>query len=110
MKYMLAGVLSFPALIAIAAFSADAAEGVPVLDVSTSCQDEAAVAPERKKQCMQDEQSAREVLVREWEKFDAADRRQCSAVATLGGTSSYVELLTCLQMAMDARKLPPNDR
>jgi hypothetical protein len=33
-----------------------------------------------------------------------SDKAQCIQETTTGGTSSYVELLTCLEMASDARK------
>jgi hypothetical protein len=31
---------------------------------------------------------------------------QCVGEADIGGTPSYVDLLTCLQLAKDARQLP----
>jgi hypothetical protein len=94
----------------IATVSVCVADEVPKLDVVSSCAAEAAVAPEGKRQCLSDEQAARETLVKRWEQFGAPDKRQCSEMATLGGTASYVELLTCLEMAADARKLPTNRR
>lgn len=109
MKNRLA-VPALPLLVVMAVSSVCAVEQVPSLDVNSSCRAEAAVAPEGKKQCLQDEQDARAVLVQRWGQFSVADRQQCTAMATMGGTASYVELLTCLQMASDARKLPRNDR
>ena len=38
--------------------------------------------------------------------FPIADRGLCTQTATMGGTASYVELLTCLEMRRDARALP----
>jgi hypothetical protein len=55
---------------------------------------------------MKDEQAARVTLAPQWEKFAASDRATCTQNETTGGSPSYVELLTCLQIARDARALP----
>jgi hypothetical protein len=110
MKSALVLMLVVPQLAIATATPVHAADGVPNLNVNSSCQAEAAAAPEGKRQCLKDEQDARETLTRQWEKFTAADRQRCTQLATLGGTSSYVELLTCLQMAVDASKLPSRDK
>ena len=110
MKSTLVLMLILPQLAIAAATPIHAADGVPNLNVSSSCQAEAAAAPMGKSQCLKDEQDARETLTRQWEKFTRADRERCTQLATLGGTASYVELLTCLQMAVDASKLPSKDK
>jgi hypothetical protein len=52
--------------------------------------------------CLKSEQSARETLVSQWTQFTPATRRECLEIQGDGATSrSYVELLTCLQMAND---------
>jgi hypothetical protein len=56
-------------------------------------------------QCMQGEQTDRETMIKEWSTFSADDRRHCVAEATMGGSSSYTDLLTCLEMARDVRQL-----
>jgi hypothetical protein len=56
-------------------------------------------------QCMQAEQATREQMIKQWSQFSADDRRHCTAEATMGGDSSYTELLTCLEMARDVRQL-----
>ena len=56
-------------------------------------------------QCLQAEQADRETMIKEWPQFSADDRRHCIAETTMGGESSYTELLTCLEMARDVRKL-----
>jgi hypothetical protein len=44
---------------------------------------------------------------REWVQFATGDKASCTqAVSAIPGPESYVELLTCLEMARDARKLP----
>ena len=61
------------------------------------------------KQCLDAEQADRETMKSEWSTFSAADKKHCIAEATMGGESSYTELVTCLEMARDVRKLrmPP---
>jgi hypothetical protein len=56
-------------------------------------------------QCMDAEAKDRETLVKEWPTFAADDKRHCTAETTMGGESSYTELVTCLEMARDVRKL-----
>ena len=51
-------------------------------------------------------QAARAQLASLWDQFAAPDRATCAQNETSGGTPSYVELLTCLQMSRDARSLP----
>jgi hypothetical protein len=60
-----------------------------------------------RKGCLQDERTARDSLRKDWGSFQASDRSRCSNLASLGGLPSYVELLTCLQIAKEARNLPP---
>ena len=56
-------------------------------------------------QCLDAEQQDRETMKSEWSTFSASDRKHCIAEATMGGESSYTELVTCLEMARDVRKL-----
>jgi hypothetical protein len=81
--------------------------GPPHFDVRHTCRAEAAESPTTEQSCMKDEQRAQEQLAREWAEFAAADRTTCVSSATdLTGVRSYVELLTCLELARDAGKLP----
>ena len=57
------------------------------------------------KQCLDAEQADRETMKNEWSTFSASDKKHCIAEATMGGESSYTELVTCLEMARDVRKL-----
>jgi hypothetical protein len=52
-------------------------------------------------QCIQAEQDDRDTMIKEWSTFSADDKGHCIAEATVGGESSYTELLTCLEMARD---------
>jgi hypothetical protein len=56
-------------------------------------------------QCMDAEQRDRDTLSKEWSQFTSDDKRHCTAETTMGGESSYTELVTCLEMARDVRKL-----
>jgi hypothetical protein len=57
------------------------------------------------KQCLDAEQDDRETMKKEWSTFSATDKKHCIAEATMGGESSYTDLLTCLEMARDVKKL-----
>ena len=50
--------------------------------------------------CLKSEQSARETLVSQWTQFSPASKRECVGLqGDAADPQSYVELLTCLQMA-----------
>lgn len=90
------------------------ADGVPVLDVDQVCRGIAqqggatfhdpAVADE-KKHCIDSEMAVRDELVKQWSKFNPSDRIACTTETRTGGESSYTELITCLEMARDVRKM-----
>jgi len=58
-----------------------------------------------KKNCLDSEHAIRDELAKQWGSFSAADKTACTNEATMGGESSYTELLTCLEMARDVRAL-----
>lgn len=86
------------------------AQEVPQLNIRPSCQAAADTLIRQGKRnasaCLQDEHEARVKLVKQWKNFTRAERTRCEDLTRLGGPPSYVELLTCLQMAQDARALP----
>jgi hypothetical protein len=55
-------------------------------------------------ECMKAEQGDREAMIKEWPTFSADDKRHCIAEATMGGESSYTDLLTCMEMSRDVRE------
>ena len=60
-----------------------------------------------RKACMADQIKARDDLVRQWAQFAPDSRARCTQMVTgIAGMESYVELLTCLQMAKDVKNLP----
>jgi len=80
---------------------------VPAYDVSPACRAAVTVMPGSFEACMKDEQSARAQLASTWDRFAAPMRDSCvQTEGNTGGPPSYVELLTCLQMAQDAKTLP----
>ncbi len=58
----------------------------------------------RYQQCLNEENAAKATLAAGWAKYPAPDRANCATLAGMG-TPSYVELLTCLQMDAELRKL-----
>jgi len=59
----------------------------------------------RKRNCIESELAVRGELVKQWSSFSADDRTHCINETTMGGESSYTELLTCLEMARDVRAM-----
>ena len=98
--------LLFASVLAPSAVVAEAG-GVPSLEFAKGCRDTAGGDAAVLGRCMGDEQRARQKLTTEWETFPHGDRTECTALAKLGTVlQSYVELITCLEMAKEARALP----
>ena len=100
--------LSFSMIIVSSQLVVAVADNVPRFDVARSCKlDVAATAgltvDQPIKRCISDEQKARQQLASQWSKFPASNRASCTADESVGGTPSYVSLLTCLQMSQWAR-------
>jgi hypothetical protein len=87
------------------------ADRMPKFDIAKSCKlDVAATAglsvDQSIKSCVNDEQKARRQLGAQWSKFLAPSRQSCISQEGVGGTPSYVSLLTCLQMGQWTRRSP----
>jgi len=82
-----------------------AADNVPALDTRPTCAGANSVLSGTRNiaSCEQSEQQARDTLSTEWHKFPVSDQRNCVAETNIGGFPSYVQVLTCLEMARDAR-------
>ncbi len=90
-----------------------AADSVPKFDVERTCRaavGEAGVPGGDSAECQRDEQDARSKLEKDWSQYSAAQRSQCDGLVTTGGAPSYVELLTCLEMAKQAKELPEDSQ
>ncbi len=84
-----------------------AADTVPKFSVERTCRPAtvASILPGRDA-CQRDESDARTKLEQDWTQYSAAQRAQCAGFAALDRAPSYVELLTCLEMAKQAKELP----
>ena len=71
---------------------------VPKFDVAKECRFEGGSTADIDR-CHQDEATALEQLKASWAQFTGVDKSTCHSVATVGGFASYVELLTCVEMA-----------
>lgn len=85
------------------------ADKVPDLAVDQTCRAEADRTRSSNRNlsdCLSSEHDARQQLESRWNQYTASERARCTSTATMGGEPSYVELLTCLEMAKQADKLP----
>jgi hypothetical protein len=96
--------------VTIGTTSADAAGrgagagGVPTLDVTRSCND--TTFPD----CANQEQIARDMLVKQWPTFTTQEKSICAEEARQAGPPSYIAWLTCLQINQNIRKFDEADK
>ena len=72
------------------------------LNVEATCKAEQPLVagdPNPYEGCMKDEMDAERQLQSMWKSAAAAHRETCGQEAQIGGSPSYVDMLTCLQMA-----------
>ena len=104
---------SIPALILAAQLATPVADrGTPQFNTEPTCRGAATASSAIRSDrdvCMQKEKDARAELDKQWAGFPAPDRARCIEGTRAGGIPSYVELLTCLEMAQHARTLPKDD-
>jgi hypothetical protein len=79
------------------------ADQIPTFDINRSCKLDVAATSglsvdQSMKACVNDENKARQQLASQWSKFPASGKATCIPQENIGGTPSYVSLLTCLQM------------
>ncbi|MPZ37521.1 MAG: hypothetical protein GEU95_05565 [Rhizobiales bacterium] len=97
------------AVLLLASSGIAAAQSVPTINVGPSCKAAAKGSiglSQNYEGCQRSEGAARDTLVKQWSSFLPADRRSCYRLTTTGTPGTYTELLTCLEMKRDARKLP----
>jgi uncharacterized protein YecT (DUF1311 family) len=89
------------------------ADAVPEFDMARGCRLDSTQAfdlstgqNETVQRCVADEQQALTQLQTQWSQFRSSDKAECTEEADIGGTPSYVDLLTCLQAAKLAGQLP----
>jgi hypothetical protein len=85
------------------------ADRVPELNIDPSCRAAASAGASLNRTedtCKRDEHDARGKLDQDWGQFTPGQRTRCVSLSSRGGSASYVELLTCLEMAKAAAALP----
>jgi hypothetical protein len=82
---------------------------VPKFDIVRECRFEGGSTADID-HCHQDEATALEQLKANWAQFTGVDKSTCYSLATIGGFASYVELLTCLEMARESNNTDKNPR
>lgn len=89
-----------------ASHAALAADTVPNFNVEPTCRAAVAASAGRSVDiCLRDEADARVQLEQRWSRSPAKDRTGCTRLSLLDGHPSYVELLTCLEIAEEARNV-----
>jgi hypothetical protein len=103
-------VFPFHTIILAAPFVIAVADTPPKFDVEKTCRASFAADTGADKQripsCVADEKTAGDTITKNWATYPARDRDHCERLATLGGAPSYVEMLTCLEIARDTKTLP----
>jgi hypothetical protein len=100
--------IMFPAMLVGGHLLVAVVDRVPNLNFEPICRDGAAQSLGVKDDsavCMNDEKAARDQLAQKWDEFASADRTRCVRMSTTERTASYIEVLTCLEMNRDAKKL-----
>jgi hypothetical protein len=100
--------MPFPALVLGSSLISVAADRVPTLNVAPSCRAAAIsgmMTGRTSDSCMNDENTARDSLAQDWGQFSASDKSHCLSMISTGGGPSYVELLSCLEMSRDAKRI-----
>ncbi|HKD77786.1 MAG TPA: hypothetical protein VKB76_19935 [Ktedonobacterales bacterium] len=87
------------------------ANALPKFDIATTCRDTPDVTAgtgtnDAPATCLSDEKVARDQLGQRWTRYQSADRARCAELSGMKGFQSYVQLLTCLDMAGDAKMQP----
>jgi hypothetical protein len=94
--------LHLPIAILTALSSVTVSDTVPNFDTVRDCRIEGGPSVDVAR-CSRDEAAALRQLREVWAQYAGADRSACTTEATIGDFASYVELLTCLEMAHDAK-------
>jgi hypothetical protein len=99
-------------LVTLLTASTAATDSPPKLNVSPNCEAAArgsAVAGRNTAACLSDENAALDVLKKNWAQYPSADKVQCVGTNRTGGPSSYVELLSCLEIMRDAKVIQKDE-
>ncbi len=94
-----------PAALLLLGFAAHAqADTVPNLDVEKTCRSSQIADPSVNDKasyegCLRSEKEAKRQAEKNWGSYAPAAKRQCEAQFKAGGYPSYVEMITCLELA-----------
>jgi|SRR5215813_11692246 len=110
--------LPIPAMIIAAPLIVNVADQVPSFNISPTCGGDAKTTAsggrtkgrkeigERGSDiCIKGEMAARDELAKQWTKFPAGDRARCVQLAKMTTMPSYVQVITCLEMARESGQL-----
>lgn len=82
------------------------ADAVPDLDIEKTCKSAGRVdigssvsEEDSRKGCLRSEREARKEAERRWGDYTPAAKKQCQSQFEAGGYPSYVEMVTCLELA-----------
>jgi hypothetical protein len=82
--------------------AARAESGPPQLDIDRTCRSAASASVSdnaSQEGCLRSERASRDEVKRRWGEFTPAAKRQCEKQFEAGGFPSYVEMVTCLELA-----------
>jgi len=102
----------FPAMLVGSQLLIAVVDQVPDLNFEPICRNGAAqslTGKDDREVCMQDERAARDQLAKAWSAFAPPDRARCIRISTMDRATSYVEVLTCLEMDLAVKKLHPGE-
>jgi hypothetical protein len=87
------------------------ADRPPSLNVEPSCHaaERSGIEGRTADNCMRGENQAKATLNDKWTEFSTRQQARCTSLVQMGGPPSYVELLTCLEVAQQADKIPDTD-
>lgn len=100
------------ALLLLAA-SALAADGPPTLDIASTCKTAASAGVgdnASEDGCLRSERAAHDEVKRRWGAFTRASKVRCEKQFEAGGSPSYVEMVTCLELANGSVPTRPDGR
>ncbi|MGI8525499.1 MAG: hypothetical protein ACR2K5_04870 [Pseudolabrys sp.] len=80
-------------------------DGVPQFEVDLACRPvNVGLTPNRTVEaCRNDENRAKTELSGKWAQYPAPRRAECEQMVRMGGPPSYVELVTCLDLAQQSK-------
>ena len=77
------------------------ASDIPHFNIEATCRAAPSLAGGIQKpfdECMKDEQAARAELEKGWATYSSQQRAECVSLERVGGSPSYVDVVSCLQM------------